>query len=414
MSTELDENCFEAFSTKSDLKLFNKFNKKSSSYNSSYELSSELFIYKSSESLIKSSIKSSNKSSNKSSRKEFIVNSLESISSLNKSIDSNRKMHKSCFTKSLKCNRFNESTDINKINCEINYKDNCKKPNCIDHHCINSSQASPLINNKISECSYSIRHCCSTQNSKSSLKCASTSCAIHKLNNAFNMDKSFENNLSINSSLKSSKKLSSSKSLKMSLKSLKSSKSSKLSKISSYSSLDLLNKPINLIKSLFSLSKQSFNISPCNYQTLLVPLLLVLCTVIRISDACSARSTPKPRPPLPEIRPNITFQTFQCPEAYAKWYCLNGATCFFVRIGESIIYNCECADGYMGQRCEFKDLEGSYLQSREKVLVETAQVAGGAFTILVVFVFVALIFFQNYKKSSRTIDERTNRLPFIT
>lgn len=73
---------------------------------------------------------------------------------------------------------------------------------------------------------------------------------------------------------------------------------------------------------------------------------------------------------MPEIRPNITFQTYQCPEAYAKWYCLNGATCFFVRIGESILYNCECADGYMGQRCEFKDLEGSYLRKFDLIFLK--------------------------------------------
>ena len=43
-------------------------------------------------------------------------------------------------------------------------------------------------------------------------------------------------------------------------------------------------------------------------------------------------------------------------------YCLNGATCFTVKIADSILYNCECADGYMGQRCEFKDLDGTYLR----------------------------------------------------
>ena len=60
-------------------------------------------------------------------------------------------------------------------------------------------------------------------------------------------------------------------------------------------------------------------------------------------DACSARSTPKPRPPSqsPAIRPNITFQTYACPPAYAAWYCLNGATCFTVKIADSILYNCE-------------------------------------------------------------------------
>ena len=41
------------------------------------------------------------------------------------------------------------------------------------------------------------------------------------------------------------------------------------------------------------------------------------------------------------MRPNITFQTYACPPAYAAWYCLNGATCFTVKIGSSILYNCE-------------------------------------------------------------------------
>lgn len=77
----------------------------------------------------------------------------------------------------------------------------------------------------------------------------------------------------------------------------------------------------------------------------------------------------KPRHPLPIVsdleptqRPNVTFRTYPCPEAYAKWYCLNGAQCFSVKIGESVLYNCECADGYMGQRCEFKDLDGTYIR----------------------------------------------------
>jgi keren protein len=41
------------------------------------------------------------------------------------------------------------------------------------------------------------------------------------------------------------------------------------------------------------------------------------------------------------MRPNITFQTYACPPAYAAWYCLNGATCFTVKIADSILYNCE-------------------------------------------------------------------------
>ena len=63
--------------------------------------------------------------------------------------------------------------------------------------------------------------------------------------------------------------------------------------------------------------------------------------VLFFTEACSSRSTPKPRPPSPTARPNITFHTYACPPAYAKWYCLNGATCFTVKIGESLLYNCE-------------------------------------------------------------------------
>ncbi|XP_067008254.1 protein spitz isoform X3 [Anabrus simplex] len=122
----------------------------------------------------------------------------------------------------------------------------------------------------------------------------------------------------------------------------------------------------------------------------LATIVLVVSTVLGIAEACSSRSTPKPRPPSPTARPNITFHTYECPPAYANWYCLNGATCFTVNIGESLLYNCECADGYMGQRCEFKDLDGSYLPSRQRVMLETASIAGGA-TIAVFLVVIVCI-----------------------
>ncbi|XP_064458488.1 protein spitz-like isoform X2 [Ornithodoros turicata] len=134
-------------------------------------------------------------------------------------------------------------------------------------------------------------------------------------------------------------------------------------------------------------------------------LLVVLAAALfRIADGCSSRSTPKPRPPQTTVRPNITFQTYACPEAYAKWYCLNGATCFSIKIGESILYNCECADGYMGQRCEFKDLDGTYLPARQRVLIETASIAGGV-TVAVIFVFVisaAIYLYYRRKRNKET------------
>ncbi|XP_037084239.1 atherin-like [Pollicipes pollicipes] len=77
---------------------------------------------------------------------------------------------------------------------------------------------------------------------------------------------------------------------------------------------------------------------------------------------------------------------------YQEHYCLNGATCFKVNIGHSPLYNCECADGFMGQRCEFKDLDGSYSHLRRPgsrdAILETASIAGGAGVALLVCVLL--------------------------
>ncbi|XP_055594891.1 uncharacterized protein LOC129745659 [Uranotaenia lowii] len=119
-----------------------------------------------------------------------------------------------------------------------------------------------------------------------------------------------------------------------------------------------------------------------------VAIFLVLSSLCRVSDACSSRTTPKPRPPSPTPRPNITFHTYKCPPAYAAWYCLNDATCFTVKIGDSLLYNCECADGFMGPRCEYKDLDGSYLPTRPRVMLETASIASGAIVAVVLATIV--------------------------
>lgn len=135
-------------------------------------------------------------------------------------------------------------------------------------------------------------------------------------------------------------------------------------------------------------------------------LVVFLAFSLQTAEGCSSRSTPKPRPPpplpspTPAVRPNITFQTYACPPTYATYYCLNGATCFTIKIGESILYNCECAEGFMGQRCEYKDLDGSYLPLREKIMLERASIAGGA-TVAVVLVVIISIIFYTYVRQQR-------------
>jgi len=152
---------------------------------------------------------------------------------------------------------------------------------------------------------------------------------------------------------------------------------------SSKPSLPIINLPRLPKLSGFSLPQLSHG------QPWLTALVLVILLVP--TDACSSRSTPKPRPPSPTMRPNITFQTYACPPAYAAWYCLNGATCFTVKIGISILYNCECADGFMGQRCEFKDLDGTYLSSSEKLRMAASQSIGSASSTVILGVMIIVV-----------------------
>ncbi|XP_015174887.1 PREDICTED: protein spitz-like isoform X3 [Polistes dominula] len=128
----------------------------------------------------------------------------------------------------------------------------------------------------------------------------------------------------------------------------------------------------------------------------------------RLSDACSSRSTPKPRPPTPTPRPNITFHMYTCPPDYAQWYCLNGATCFTVKIVDSLLYNCLCANGYIGQRCEFKDLDGSYLPSRQRVMLETASIASGATIAVFLVVIICIAAYIHCKKKQKELRTSSN------
>ncbi|XP_058794540.1 uncharacterized protein LOC131666147 [Phymastichus coffea] len=141
----------------------------------------------------------------------------------------------------------------------------------------------------------------------------------------------------------------------------------------------------------------------------LAATLLILSTgLISCAEACSSRSTPKPRPPAPTPRPNITFHMFTCPPDYAEWYCLNGATCFTVKIVESLLYNCLCANGYIGQRCEFKDLDGSYLPSRQRIMLETASIAGAVTIAVVLAVITFISVYIHCKRKQKELRMKSN------
>ena len=172
-------------------------------------------------------------------------------------------------------------------------------------------------------------------------------------------------------------------------------------------------------------------------------LLLLVIHLTPPTTACSSRSLPKPRPinsptttkaptttttvrtttttlattTTTTPRPNITFPTFKCPANYDAWYCLNEATCFTVKIGDSIMYNCECAIGFMGPRCEYKELDGSYQPKRPRPILEKASIASGATCILLFLLFVCLTLYLRYdQKSSKFImyEEEYNAVTTTT
>ncbi|XP_068620324.1 pro-epidermal growth factor-like [Battus philenor] len=100
-----------------------------------------------------------------------------------------------------------------------------------------------------------------------------------------------------------------------------------------------------------------------------------------------ARPQRPPAQPQPAPRLNVTFPVFKCEPDYSEYYCLNGGSCFTVVISDSPIYNCECRSGFVGQRCEFKDLDDSYVLTSRQLMMETASIAGGA----TVAVFLAIL-----------------------
>ncbi|XP_050320974.1 protein spitz [Bactrocera neohumeralis] len=170
-------------------------------------------------------------------------------------------------------------------------------------------------------------------------------------------------------------------------------------------------------------------------------LTLVLACLLKqptTANACSSRSIPKPRTlssaasslspqqsttsattstttttttteptttTTTTPRPNITFPTYKCPVNYDAWYCLNDATCFSVKLGDSVMYNCECANGFMGPRCEYKEYDASFLPKRPRPMLEEASIASGAICALLFVLFICLTLYLRYEQRAKVFAE---------
>ncbi|XP_055529292.1 protein spitz-like [Wyeomyia smithii] len=89
----------------------------------------------------------------------------------------------------------------------------------------------------------------------------------------------------------------------------------------------------------------------------------------------------------------------KCSLLFEENYCLNGGKCYNFTIANSTMPTCECADGFMGERCESKYLDGTYLSMRKsKIHIETASIYYGAFLALIMVLI--LLYCLHYNQSA--------------
>ncbi|XP_030377034.1 protein gurken [Scaptodrosophila lebanonensis] len=58
---------------------------------------------------------------------------------------------------------------------------------------------------------------------------------------------------------------------------------------------------------------------------------------------------------------NYVREVLPCSDSYKSDFCLNGGRCFRFPLANHSFYSCECADGYVGERCESKTLNEQYV-----------------------------------------------------
>lgn len=62
----------------------------------------------------------------------------------------------------------------------------------------------------------------------------------------------------------------------------------------------------------------------------------------------------------------------------------------------------------MGPRCEYKEIDGSYLPTRQRVMLEKASIASGATLALLLVFIVCLMLYIRHEKKIKELEEMTN------
>ncbi|XP_050536854.1 uncharacterized protein LOC126903015 isoform X5 [Daktulosphaira vitifoliae] len=74
--------------------------------------------------------------------------------------------------------------------------------------------------------------------------------------------------------------------------------------------------------------------------------------------------------------------------------------------------NHTCPDGYMGQRCEYKNLDGSYTTTRRQVMLESASIASGV-SVAVLLVFIICTTFYIRSKRQRKLKMNATDISMV-
>ncbi|KAL1398467.1 hypothetical protein pipiens_008941 [Culex pipiens pipiens] len=121
----------------------------------------------------------------------------------------------------------------------------------------------------------------------------------------------------------------------------------------------------------------------------------LITTKTAIVTGSGPTSTQPNQPPQPNK--DQLMRMGKCSLLFEENYCLNGGKCYNFTIANSTMPTCECADGFMGERCESKYLDGTYLSMRKsKIHIETASIYYGAFLALIA-VLVLLYFLHCFQ-----------------